>query len=591
MDFVLGKDEEREVARFRRALELQSGFAFHVLVADTKLVLDTAVERLAIASHIIRPRPLREMLVSEAATEILSEIDHALTENPNETILIDAMTAEWENAWIFVFRRLNELRNGIEKRHAGPLLLALTPKGETVLGQQAPDLWSKRGSGMRLRDRRTPQAEEALPTDSINLIKPPETERAFVSLCFEFFKNLWNDPGAQRDARSAQPASGIDIFGRVKGKWIGVHCRFAPSLSPRELEISVEKAKTFEPRLDTLIVATTGTKVAMIEEHARKLARVEGLEVQIWPWTAIVRDLAERPAIFASLLSKFSISSERPSALGKSIAEGALVGFMVGGPIGALVGAKLGTIAHELGSFSKGNDSISLLPISVEARLSDLTGNPNKARELFLKAEAEKRRLSPAYPLLQSFQGFWYCDFLLNPAELAAAKSGRDARATREECREVERRAARTLEWAVLDRAPLLDLAIDHLTLGRALLYGDILDGKESASSVTKEEIDTALDLLRAAGPSEFLPLGLLTRAWFRHFEGDLNGARADLDDAQALAETGPLPLIQADVALYRARLFHDRAGLSEARRLADEQGYGRRSSELFELEAESATW
>ncbi len=94
------------------------------------------------------------------------------------------------------------------------------------------------------------------------------------------------------------------------------------------------------------------------------------------------------------------------------------------------------------------------------------------------------------------------------------------------------------------------------------------------------------------------LPLGLLTRAWLRASDGRHVGAesaQADLDDAQEIAERGPMPLFLADIALHRARLFgglsaypwdSPAADLATARRLIEKHGYGRRREELEDAEA-----
>ena len=66
---------------------------------------------------------------------------------------------------------------------------------------------------------------------------------------------------------------------------------------------------------------------------------------------------------------------------------------------------------------------------------------------------------------------------------------------------------------------------------------------------------------------------------------GDEDGARADLDEAQEIAERGSMRLFLADVALYRARFFGDCDALATTRRLVDECGYGRRRAELGILE------
>jgi hypothetical protein len=51
------------------------------------------------------------------------------------------------------------------------------------------------------------------------------------------------------------------------------------------------------------------------------------------------------------------------------------------------------------------------------------------------------------------------------------------------------------------------------------------------------------------------------------------------------------MPLIQADIQLYRARLFRDRAALAEARRLIEKHGYHRRDEEVADAELAAQGW
>ncbi len=160
-------------------------------------------------------------------------------------------------------------------------------------------------------------------------------------------------------------------------------------------------------------------------------------------------------------------------------------------------------------------------------------------------------------------------------------------------CRDVEERAAKTVEWVESAGKDLLSAALDHLTLGRAGLYRTILERpdpadhlEESAVEEPRSEIEQAVDGLRRGGRLDHLPRGLLTRAWLRALTGDRDGARRDLDEAWSIAERGPMPLYQADVQLHRARLFGDRTALAEARRLIDKHGYERRREELEDAEA-----
>ena len=215
-------------------------------------------------------------------------------------------------------------------------------------------------------------------------------------------------------------------------------------------------------------------------------------------------------------------------------------------------------------------------------------GGREEALARFREAEAMQAGWQPEYPMLYSLPGFRYCDLLLAGAERAAAGVLEDGDSG-EACNEVERRAALTQEWAIQAEAALLIIALDHLTLGRARLYRAIFDG--SAPDVAEPEIDQAVDGFRRAGTSHHVPRGLLTRAWLRAAQGRPEDARTDLAEAEEIAERGPMPLYLADVHLYRARLFHNRAALAEARRLVEKHGFFRRREELADLEAAVARW
>jgi hypothetical protein len=141
----------------------------------------------------------------------------------------------------------------------------------------------------------------------------------------------------------------------------------------------------------------------------------------------------------------------------------------------------------------------------------------------------------------------------------------------------------------------LLDIASDHLALGRAALYTAILEGTSLDSCHTP--LQNAVDGLRRAGQQDHLPRGLLTRAWLRFLVGARTGsesAQDDLDEAWEVAERGPMPLHLADIHLYRARLFgrethypwkSARADLGAARKLIEKHGYLRRKEELEDAE------
>ncbi len=225
-------------------------------------------------------------------------------------------------------------------------------------------------------------------------------------------------------------------------------------------------------------------------------------------------------------------------------------------------------------------------------------GRLAESRRLFEEVESRQIAYQPKYPRLYSQQGFHYCELLLSDAERAAylAVLGESelgdmlARSTAA-CDGVRERARLTLGWMTNDpNSPLITMAVDHLTLARATLYkASVTASAEWHSALA--QITAAVDGLRAAGIADYLPRGLLTRAWLRRLSGDHAGCQADLDEAWEIAERGPMPLHQADILLYRARLFRDRDALVEARRLIEKHGYHRRDGELADAEEAAKGW
>ncbi|MCB1826631.1 hypothetical protein [Accumulibacter sp.] len=227
-----------------------------------------------------------------------------------------------------------------------------------------------------------------------------------------------------------------------------------------------------------------------------------------------------------------------------------------------------------------------------------------EAAALFREAERMQAERQPDYPLLYSLWGFRYCDLLLAAAKRAAwravlpapaGSSGVGDEGLAEICRTVSQRAAQTLKIAERNHW-LLDIALNHLSSGRAALYEAIL----TAADVGRvwPDVEQAVAGLRRAGVNDYLVRGLLTRAWLRHLLGARTGpdsAQADLDEAWDIAERGPMRLFLADIHLHRARLFHaatpypwgsPQADLAAARKLIEQCGYGRRLEELADAEA-----
>jgi len=238
-------------------------------------------------------------------------------------------------------------------------------------------------------------------------------------------------------------------------------------------------------------------------------------------------------------------------------------------------------------------------------------GRRAEAEERFREAEKMQADSWPEQPVLSSLQGFLYCDLLVVAAERAAwqailslTSKSITVDSAVSDCRAVSRRVATTIKIAQHNNW-LLDIALDHLTLGRTALYSAILDRSNSNLPTAISEISAAVDTLRRAGTQHRFPTALLTRAWLRGLTGTLTGsagspqtgpgsAKEDLDEAWEIASRGPMLLFMADIHLHRVRLFFrespypwqsPEADLKAARALIEKCGYWRRKEELEDAE------
>ena len=190
------------------------------------------------------------------------------------------------------------------------------------------------------------------------------------------------------------------------------------------------------------------------------------------------------------------------------------------------------------------------------------------------EAERLQQQHQPQYRVLYSVQGYHFCDLLLAQGHVA----------------EAQRRATQTLEWyAQSQELWLLDIALDHVTLGRAALaLGDVPEAAK--------QLDEAVDGLRASGEQIWVTRGLLARAEFHRRQGEFDLAGRDLREVEKIARRGEMRLFLTDFHLESARLAlaeSDHAAarehLDKARQLVTETAYHRRDPDLAEIAAQLA--
>lgn len=246
--------------------------------------------------------------------------------------------------------------------------------------------------------------------------------------------------------------------------------------------------------------------------------------------------------------------------------------------------------------------------ITSRSTLADALHHAGKWQEsmaIFHETEGMQAHWQPQLRHLYSLAGFRYCDLLLSHAEpedgsgLDGFTSNRKGRQRFwRACQETLRRATEGLEGQT-PAGSLLDLALNHLSLGRAYLGLTVASsrsnrpGKSSEIQLPRaaEHLERAVNGLRRSGNEDYLPRGLLLRASFRRITADFDPAGADLIEALEIAERGFMRLHECDVHLEWARLHRDQGRMEEARRhlaeaheLVSQTGYGRRSREVAHL-------
>tara|TARA_B100001750_G_scaffold239952_1_gene248849 strand:- start:2548 stop:3681 length:1134 start_codon:yes stop_codon:yes gene_type:complete len=110
-------------------------------------------------------------------------------------------------------------------------------------------------------------------------LRKPENWQYFESLCKKLWGELWGIPHKiKKNGRLGQPQNGVDVYGIPKnenGYW-GIQCKgkndeyLNSKLTNSEIDEEIEKAKTFSPKLEVFIIATTQSKDVGIEKYVRE---------------------------------------------------------------------------------------------------------------------------------------------------------------------------------------------------------------------------------------------------------------------------------------------------------------------------------
>jgi hypothetical protein len=110
-------------------------------------------------------------------------------------------------------------------------------------------------------------------------LRKPENWQYFESLCKKLWGELWGIPHKiKKNGRLGKAQNGVDVYGIPKnenGYW-GIQSKgknddyLNSKLTDSEIDEEIKKAKTFSPKLDVFIIATTQSKDVGIEQYVRE---------------------------------------------------------------------------------------------------------------------------------------------------------------------------------------------------------------------------------------------------------------------------------------------------------------------------------
>ncbi len=232
------------------------------------------------------------------------------------------------------------------------------------------------------------------------------------------------------------------------------------------------------------------------------------------------------------------------------------------------------TAAQQTINYAEKADDLSQQMVS-QAYLATVlhrVGKLEESQQHFEQAEQLQKERQLNYPQLFSNVGFNYCALLLDQAT------------NTNEIEMVLKRGKYFLEIATA-RKRLLDISLGQLTLARAYFKLDELKEAESY-------FNQAVEGIRKAGKTNFLPEFLLDRANFLIKINKLEEAKRDLEEAKQLISRSGMKLYEVDYHLTLCRFFHltkEKSAfdkhLSAAKTLIKSTGYHLRDKSVSELE------
>ena len=158
-------------------------------------------------------------------------------------------------------------------------------------------------------------------------IHPPKNWQDFETLCLKLWGEIWKVPHEiEFNSDNSQGQHGVDIYAPIDGglKYNGIQCKNkklnlidgSPNrITIQDIQKEIDKAKSFIPNLNKLIIATSLPKDQKIEEYVR-LQSVENIKnglfpIQICFWEFFERKILEFPDVYNWYIKNEDFSREK----------------------------------------------------------------------------------------------------------------------------------------------------------------------------------------------------------------------------------------------------------------------------------------
>lgn len=143
------------------------------------------------------------------------------------------------------------------------------------------------------------------------IIEKPKSWDLFEDWICDLARLEFQNPNFYRYGKSGQEQKGVDIFGISTSGALGIQCKKNEhQLTPAEIKEIMEKAHSFRPKLDVLIIATSSDRNVNASDviNQANIDKINPFETQIWLWDDISDKLKKHPRLLLSYL-KFDYSN------------------------------------------------------------------------------------------------------------------------------------------------------------------------------------------------------------------------------------------------------------------------------------------